>query len=125
MPACICTRTLSLRRLPGRGLQERNWRFGYEKHVVNNVAISCRDEETCLAIARAGLEYMHSTFEFVRNDKAMSLREAMTTIKDTSVATAAAIADGGVGHGAAGHREAWEGDCVALPLPTSCGCLVR
>lgn len=64
-------------------LKERSWRWGYEKHVVKNVAISCRDEKTCLEVATAGLDYMHNTFEFVRDGNAMSVREAMATIKDT------------------------------------------
>ena len=46
--------------------KERNWRFGYAKHVVKNVAISCESEETCVAVSAAGLEYIHSQFQFVR-----------------------------------------------------------
>lgn len=31
-------------------LRERNWRFGYAKHFIKNVELSCRDEETCLKV---------------------------------------------------------------------------
>lgn len=58
-------------------LRERNWRFGYGKHFVRNVELSCRDEATCLAIARKGLDHLHSTFEFVRGDRTLSLADAM------------------------------------------------
>ena len=60
-------------------LQERKWRFGYAKHFVRNVELCCRDEQTCLNVARRGLEHLHNTFEFIRDGKTMTLREAMTT----------------------------------------------
>jgi hypothetical protein len=63
--------------------KERNWRFGYGKHVVRNVEISCQSTEKCLKIANAGLDYLHNTFEFIRDGKTMKLSEAMATIKST------------------------------------------
>ncbi|EGD74910.1 hypothetical protein PTSG_07138 [Salpingoeca rosetta] len=29
-------------------MKEKNWRFGYGKHVIRNVALSCKDNDTCL-----------------------------------------------------------------------------
>ena len=43
--------------------RERNWRFGYSKHVVANTEFSAKSTKTCLRVARAGLEYLHNTFE--------------------------------------------------------------
>jgi len=57
--------------------KERNWRFGYRKWVVRNVDLACRSPEDCLKIARAGLDYAHSQFEFVRDGKTMSIAQAM------------------------------------------------
>lgn len=62
-------------------LREKNWRFGYPKHVVKQVALSCQSEANCLQIARDGLAYMHKNFEFIRNGKTTSLEEAMASIK--------------------------------------------
>ena len=66
-----------------RCAKERSWRFGYEKHVVENVRISCRDTETCLSVAKSGLDFVYDNFEFVRNGESMSMRQAMDTITDT------------------------------------------
>jgi len=55
----------------------RNWRFGYTKHVVRNVEISAQSPETCLKVARAGLEYLHSNMEFIRDGKTYKFSEAM------------------------------------------------
>eukprot|EP01104_Vermistella_antarctica_P005936 TRINITY_DN16682_c0_g1_i1.p1 TRINITY_DN16682_c0_g1~~TRINITY_DN16682_c0_g1_i1.p1 ORF type:complete len:760 (+),score=228.59 TRINITY_DN16682_c0_g1_i1:73-2280(+) len=63
--------------------KERNWRFGYDKHVVNNVRLAAVSKEDCLKIANAGLEHLHNSFEFVRDGKTTSLQEAMETNKGT------------------------------------------
>eukprot|EP00049_Salpingoeca_infusionum_P014445 m.270182 g.270182 ORF g.270182 m.270182 type:complete len:776 (-) comp15677_c0_seq1:4347-6674(-) len=57
--------------------REKNWRFGYQKHVVKNVAISCKDTNTCLQIARDGLGYLYNRMEFIRDGKTVLLQEAM------------------------------------------------
>ncbi|EDQ87551.1 uncharacterized protein MONBRDRAFT_37825 [Monosiga brevicollis MX1] len=61
-------------------MKERNWRFGYGKHFIENVRISLRTPETALKVAQTGLDYMHNQFEFVRDGKVMSLATAMSTI---------------------------------------------
>jgi hypothetical protein len=63
---------------------EKNWRFGYAKHIVRNVELSCGSEQQCLAAAKAGLEFLHRNFEFVLPDgKSISVDEAMKTIRGT------------------------------------------
>lgn len=56
---------------------EKNWRFGYRKHVVKNTEISLKSNATALKIATQGLEYLHNTFEFIRGDQVTSIAEAM------------------------------------------------
>jgi hypothetical protein len=63
------------------GLQEKNWRFGYAKHVVENVRLCCKSAASCTKVAQAGLDYCYDNFEFVRGDKTYTLRNAMTEIK--------------------------------------------
>jgi hypothetical protein len=63
--------------------KEKNWRYGYAKHVVRNVEISCKSNAANLKVAKAGLEYLHDNFEFVTKDGTMSVAEAMTKIKGT------------------------------------------
>lgn len=63
---------------------EKNWRFGYAKHIVRNVELSCGSEEKCLAAAKAGLLYLHKNFEYVLpGGNSISVDEAMKTIKGT------------------------------------------
>ena len=69
--------------------KERNWRFGYAKHVVKNVELSCKSNANCLAIARQGLDYLHRNFVFVQpgdvGAKSMSVTEAMDKFADKKV----------------------------------------
>ncbi|GMH63005.1 hypothetical protein TL16_g03606, partial [Triparma laevis f. inornata] len=62
-----------------RVLKERNWRFGYTKHFLKMVELQCKSPEAALAIAEAGLEQMHSSFEFINPDgSSCSFEEAMS-----------------------------------------------
>lgn len=65
--------------------KEKNWRFGYAKHVVKNVELCCASEQQCVAICKAGLDYLHTKFEFVRPEglPKISVMEAMSTIEGT------------------------------------------
>jgi len=93
--------------------RERDWRFGYNKycfsfnstphillfvhpspqtlildhffhrHVVNSVRSSLSSPDNSLNSARAGLKYLHESFQFIRNGKATSFAEAMRTIEGT------------------------------------------
>jgi hypothetical protein len=44
--------------------KERNWRFGYTKHIASHVALCCEDNQTCETVAKAGLEAAYSLFKF-------------------------------------------------------------
>lgn len=59
-------------------LKERNWRFGYAKHVVKNVELSVKSKDNAVKIAQAGLDYCYKNFRFIRDGKESSLEEAMT-----------------------------------------------
>jgi len=61
-------------------LDEKNWRSRYIKHFMKHVEISLKSPENALASAKAGLEYMHNNFEFIRDGKTMKIAEAMKAI---------------------------------------------
>jgi len=61
---------------------ERNWRWKYNKHVVNHVRACCRcGPQGCLDAAQKGLNTFHETFEFLRDGKTTSVAEAMKIYK--------------------------------------------
>lgn len=64
----------------GKAIGTKNWRFGYMKHIVNQVRLSCESPVAAIESARAGLTDAHSRFEFVRDGESMPLHKAMTTI---------------------------------------------
>jgi len=70
--------------------KERNWRFGYSKHVIKNVEVSVASTANALKIARQGLAKAYDLFEFMRDGKTMSFKKAMskgviTTSFDTHI----------------------------------------
>lgn len=50
--------------------KEKNWRFGYNKHIVNNLLVSARSEAAALKIAQAGIDAMYKSFDFISADGA-------------------------------------------------------
>lgn len=68
--------------------KERNWRFGYNKHLINLVGRGLASPEDALAIARDGLTSAHNIFEFIRDEKTTSLAEAMNNPKKNHYRTA-------------------------------------
>lgn len=58
----------------------RKWRRKYSKYVVKNVELSAKSPKNALAVAKAGLDYLHSNFEFVRDGQTMKLKDAMNKI---------------------------------------------
>eukprot|EP00405_Crypthecodinium_cohnii_P017928 CAMPEP_0206462206 /NCGR_PEP_ID=MMETSP0324_2-20121206/25847_1 /ASSEMBLY_ACC=CAM_ASM_000836 /TAXON_ID=2866 /ORGANISM="Crypthecodinium cohnii, Strain Seligo" /LENGTH=771 /DNA_ID=CAMNT_0053934331 /DNA_START=52 /DNA_END=2367 /DNA_ORIENTATION=+ len=65
-------------------LKEKNWRFGYGKHLENNVRDCLESKEQCIAMAKAGLASAQEQFKFVRGDKETSVAEAMKTYTDAA-----------------------------------------
>lgn len=63
--------------------RERNWRFGYAKHVIRNVETSFRSADTAVSIAKAGFTHAMDNFEFVRDGKSMSMAAAMSSITES------------------------------------------
>jgi hypothetical protein len=60
-----------------KAAKEKNWRYGYVKHVENNVRVSLVSSEAALKVASEGLKTAHDLFQFIRNDKTTSVKEAM------------------------------------------------
>mmetsp|Transcript_29590 Transcript_29590/g.47073 ORF Transcript_29590/g.47073 Transcript_29590/m.47073 type:complete len:776 (+) Transcript_29590:85-2412(+) len=58
--------------------KERNWRFGYGRHVMSNVELSCQSKQNALAIAQAGLDRAYELFEFKRGDQILPFKQAMS-----------------------------------------------
>lgn len=60
---------------------EKKWRFGYQKHLVNMVEAQCKSPEDALKIANAGLNKAYMTFQFVSSDgsKTTTFAEAMSS----------------------------------------------
>jgi len=63
--------------------KEKNWRFGYVKHVEANVRASMLSSDNAITIAESGLAAAHKLFQFERDGKAMSLGEAMDAYTDS------------------------------------------
>lgn len=70
-----------------RIVQEKNWRFGYVKHVEANVRASLQSKENAIKVAEAGLATAYKLFQFERDGKAMSLAEAMLAYTDATFET--------------------------------------
>lgn len=67
--------------------KERNWRFGYVRHLEAQVRASLESTEAALKVAAAGLDKAQTMFEFIRGDKAVSLKEAMETYTEPTLET--------------------------------------
>mmetsp|Transcript_85990 Transcript_85990/g.168199 ORF Transcript_85990/g.168199 Transcript_85990/m.168199 type:complete len:552 (+) Transcript_85990:84-1739(+) len=53
--------------------REKNWRFKYNKHYMNMVKVSAHSPQAAIGVAKAGIEYMHSNFEFVNPSNTSSV----------------------------------------------------
>lgn len=61
---------------------EKNWRYGYPKHFVDNVKESLKSPAAALEIAQRGLDEMYTSFQFIREGKAYGLNDARETFAD-------------------------------------------
>lgn len=52
--------------------KERNWRFGYNKHVVKLVRVGCKSPEAALGSAKAGLNWMYDNMVFHSADQKLT-----------------------------------------------------
>lgn len=62
-------------------LNERGWRHRYDRHVAEHVKSLLISPEVALEGSRAGLNALHSSFEFSRDGETMSVAEAMRKYK--------------------------------------------
>jgi len=76
-----CFRAVKQDAIAQEVLKESNWRYRYGKYYLKHVQVSLESPKNALAIANAGLNYLHDNFEFVRGDKTYKLSEAMKEIK--------------------------------------------
>jgi len=53
-------------------LKERNWRFGYHKHVAKLVRIGCSHPDVSAGIAKAGLRWMYENMLFHSADQSLT-----------------------------------------------------
>ncbi len=58
-------------------LREKNWRKEYRDYFVNMTALSLESAENAHTIARAGLDAVYDSFEFVRDTVTLPLNDAM------------------------------------------------
>jgi len=68
---------------------EKKWRFGYVKHLINMVEAQCKSPEDALKVANAGLNKAYTTFQFISNDggTTQSFASAMSAKNDTKFCT--------------------------------------
>eukprot|EP00443_Scrippsiella_acuminata_P070174 CAMPEP_0115544248 /NCGR_PEP_ID=MMETSP0271-20121206/91992_1 /TAXON_ID=71861 /ORGANISM="Scrippsiella trochoidea, Strain CCMP3099" /LENGTH=739 /DNA_ID=CAMNT_0002977561 /DNA_START=1 /DNA_END=2220 /DNA_ORIENTATION=- len=70
-------------------MREKQWRFAYNRHMVDHVSQSLQSTDVCLAMARAGLACAQDSFRFARwGHPEMSMREAMETFRASAFETA-------------------------------------
>eukprot|EP00668_Euglena_longa_P028940 GGOE01036275.1.p1 GENE.GGOE01036275.1~~GGOE01036275.1.p1 ORF type:complete len:740 (+),score=209.66 GGOE01036275.1:167-2221(+) len=66
---------------------EKKWRFKYTKYLVDQVEASLKSPDAALKVAEAGLSYLHNVMEFIRDDKALPLAQAMAQFTTGSFET--------------------------------------
>ncbi|KAJ1488137.1 tyrosine phosphatase-like protein, partial [Baffinella frigidus] len=64
--------------------KEKNWRFGYARHIVEHLRTAAKSESHALKMAQAGLDKMYSAFDVIAEDgTSMKLKDAMTKSSGT------------------------------------------
>eukprot|EP00571_Detonula_confervacea_P000439 CAMPEP_0172315300 /NCGR_PEP_ID=MMETSP1058-20130122/24776_1 /TAXON_ID=83371 /ORGANISM="Detonula confervacea, Strain CCMP 353" /LENGTH=787 /DNA_ID=CAMNT_0013029355 /DNA_START=44 /DNA_END=2407 /DNA_ORIENTATION=+ len=68
---------------------EKKWRFGYVKHLINMVEAQCKSPEDALKVANAGLNKAYTMFQFISKDgkTTTSFASAMSAQNDTKFCT--------------------------------------
>jgi len=62
---------------------ERKWRYRYQYYIKEHVRESLASPSNALEAAKEGLNSLHNTFEFIRDDQTCSVAEAMKRYKGT------------------------------------------
>lgn len=70
-------------------MNEKKWRFGYVKHLINMVEAQCKSPEDALKVANAGLNKAYTSFQFVSKDgkTTTSFASAMSATNDAKFCT--------------------------------------
>mmetsp|Transcript_1446 Transcript_1446/g.2415 ORF Transcript_1446/g.2415 Transcript_1446/m.2415 type:complete len:529 (+) Transcript_1446:88-1674(+) len=71
-----------------KAMDPKKFRFKYNSYYVKMVELSCASKKNALQIAHDGLDYLENNFQFYADGKAMTLKQAMTSIKgsfDTAI----------------------------------------
>mmetsp|Transcript_25792 Transcript_25792/g.32913 ORF Transcript_25792/g.32913 Transcript_25792/m.32913 type:complete len:529 (-) Transcript_25792:33-1619(-) len=61
--------------------KEKKFRYAYDKYVIKHVRESLVSPMNATEAAKAGLDALHNSFEFIRDDQTMTLAEAMKQYK--------------------------------------------
>jgi len=69
--------------LSNKILAEKNWRYKYNKYVIDHVSACLQSPEAAYGAAEAGLNAVHEAFNFKRDGNVTGLIEAMDTIEGT------------------------------------------
>lgn len=69
-------------------IKEKNWRFGYGSHLIAHVSLATMNAENALTIAKDGLEYLYSNFQFTRGGSSVPLKNAMQLLSNHKLRTA-------------------------------------
>lgn len=67
--------------------KKKNWRFRYNKYIVDHVKLSLGSPEKALIAAKAGLDQLYKDFQFIRDGKTTSFEEALTLYNTGSFQT--------------------------------------
>lgn len=73
---------------------ERSWRTAYPTHLRNLTAVAAVSPATGVAMARAGLDRVHATFEFSAGDSTDRLDDAMASPTGTALRTRTVAGEG-------------------------------
>ncbi|KAG9397573.1 hypothetical protein J8273_0703 [Carpediemonas membranifera] len=63
-------------------LKTSDWRHRYADQLIRMVEMGCASEKAALDQAKAGIEYMHKTFTYIKDGNEIPFDEAMIAIKD-------------------------------------------
>ncbi len=83
-------------KLSNKIASEKDFRGGYEKHVVALMEAGSASPTAAIAIAEAGLAAVYSSFEFMRDGKATSLAEAMASPSAAAALSTASVTGSGL-----------------------------
>lgn len=67
-------------KLASKVRNEKAWRQKYTQYVYKHVVSCLTSRDVALASSKAGLDWVHDNFQFIRDGKSMSLSEAMSKI---------------------------------------------